>query len=130
MAGTSSLNCLFCRIPYQRLHSLNAWTPFSEKALFFTEFCFVASPSQNSVTTHVLQPRLPLTGISWALRARNPERVSEEISFYRRTSRFAVFQTKVASLFLPCSHKHAVAQMFAMLCSELLIGLALQPWLD
>ena len=44
MAETSSLNCLFCRIPYQCLHSLNAWNPFSEKALLFTDFCFVASP--------------------------------------------------------------------------------------
>ena len=49
MAGTSSMNCLSCKIPYQCLHSLAAWTPFSEKALFFTDFCFVASPSQNSV---------------------------------------------------------------------------------
>ena len=49
MAGTSSVNCVSCRIPHQCLHSLNAWTPFSEKALLFTDFCFVASPSQNSV---------------------------------------------------------------------------------
>ena len=49
MAGTSSANCLSCRVPYQRLHSLNAWTPFSQKVLFFTDFCFVASPSQISV---------------------------------------------------------------------------------
>ena len=42
MAETSSLNCLSCRVPYQRLHSLNAWSPFSEKALLFTDFCFVA----------------------------------------------------------------------------------------
>ena len=39
--------CLFCRIPYQCLHSLNAWNPFSEKVLFFTDFCFVAFPSQK-----------------------------------------------------------------------------------
>ena len=50
MAETSSLNCLSCRIPYQRLHALNAWTPINEKALLFTDFCFVASPSQNSVS--------------------------------------------------------------------------------
>ena len=31
------------------LHSPNALPPFSEKALFFTDFCFVTSPSQNSV---------------------------------------------------------------------------------
>ena len=49
IARTSSVNCLSCRIPYQCLHSLNAWTPFSEKALFFTDFCFVSSPSPNSV---------------------------------------------------------------------------------
>ena len=48
------MNCLSCRIPYQRLHSLNAWTPFSEKALFFTDFCFVASPSQNSVPMNLV----------------------------------------------------------------------------
>ena len=51
MAGTSSVNCLCCRIPYQCLHSLNAWAPFSEKALFFTDFCFVASPSQTLFPT-------------------------------------------------------------------------------
>ena len=38
MAETSSLNCRSCKIPYQSLHALNAWTPFSEKALFFTDF--------------------------------------------------------------------------------------------
>ena len=38
-----------CRIPYQRPHSLNAWIPFSEMALLLTDFCLVASPSQNSV---------------------------------------------------------------------------------
>ena len=49
MARASSVNCLSCRIPYQCLHSLNAWTPFSEKALFFTDCCFVVSPFPNSV---------------------------------------------------------------------------------
>ena len=61
MAGTSSVNCLSCRIPYQCLHSLNACTPFSEKALFFTDFCFVASPSQKSsvpMSPWMLQCRL------------------------------------------------------------------------
>ena len=38
IAGTSSVNCLFCRIPHQRLHSPNTWTPFSAKALFFMIF--------------------------------------------------------------------------------------------
>ena len=47
MAETSSLNCLYCGIPYQRLHSLSAWSAFSEKVLLFTDLCFVASPSQN-----------------------------------------------------------------------------------
>ena len=45
---TSSLNCLFCRIPYQSPHSLNALPSFSEEALLFTDFCFVASPAPNS----------------------------------------------------------------------------------
>ena len=49
MAVTSSLNCLFCRVPYTSLHALNALPSFSEKALLFTDFCFVASPSQKSV---------------------------------------------------------------------------------
>ena len=50
MAGTSSVNCLSCRFrPYQCLHSLDAWTPFSGKALFFTD-AFVASLSPNSVS--------------------------------------------------------------------------------
>ena len=47
---TSSLNCLSCGSPYQRLHSLNAL----KKALFFTDFCFVASPSPNSVPISTL----------------------------------------------------------------------------
>ena len=49
MAKTSSLNCLSCRIPYQSLHALNAFPWFSERALLFSDFCFVASPSLNSV---------------------------------------------------------------------------------
>ena len=36
-------------IPYQALHSLNAWTPFSEEALSSLISVFVASPSQNYV---------------------------------------------------------------------------------
>ena len=47
MAPTPSLKCLSCRIPYQSLHSLNAFSRFSEKTLLFTDFCFVASPSQT-----------------------------------------------------------------------------------
>ena len=40
--------CLSCQIPYhQCLPSLNAWTPLSEKAVFFTEFCFITPPSQS-----------------------------------------------------------------------------------
>ena len=49
MAGSSSVNFLSCRIPYQCPSFIHAWTPFSEKALFFTEFCFVTSPRHNSV---------------------------------------------------------------------------------
>ena len=45
MAETTSLNCLSCRILYQCPHSL------CEKALRFTDFCYVASPSPNSVPT-------------------------------------------------------------------------------
>ena len=48
MARTSSLNCLSCRNPYQTPHSLNCLPPFHWKPLFFTEECFVASPSQES----------------------------------------------------------------------------------
>ena len=47
MARTSSLNCLSCRNPYQTLDSLNCLPPFHWKTLFFTEKCFVASPSQT-----------------------------------------------------------------------------------
>ena len=46
MAETSSLSY---RNPCQCLHSMNAWAPFNEKALLSTDFCCVASPSQNSV---------------------------------------------------------------------------------
>ena len=60
MARTSSLNGLSCRIPYQNLDSLNALHPFSEEALFFTDFRFVASPSPNSVpTSRWPQPPIP-----------------------------------------------------------------------
>ena len=52
MAETSTLNCLSSRVPYQSLHSLNALPSFSEKALLFTAFCFVASPSPNPAPTH------------------------------------------------------------------------------
>ena len=48
IAQTSSLNCLSCRNPYQTPHSLNCLPPFSLKSPFFTEKCFVASPSQKS----------------------------------------------------------------------------------
>ena len=51
MTRTSSLNCLSCKIPYQSLHSLNALPSFSQKALFLTEFCFLASRSPNSIPT-------------------------------------------------------------------------------
>ena len=46
MAKTSSLNFLSCRF----LHSLNAWTPFSEKALLFTDFllCRIHFPKLGS----------------------------------------------------------------------------------
>ena len=47
IARTSSLNCLSCRNPYQTPHSLNCLPPFHWNPLFFTEKCFVASPSQN-----------------------------------------------------------------------------------
>ena len=46
MAWTSSLNCLSCWNPYQTTDSLNC-PPFHWKSLFFTEKCFVASPSQK-----------------------------------------------------------------------------------
>ena len=48
MARSSSLNCLSCRNPYQTPHSLNCLPPFHRKPLFFTEKCFVASPSPKS----------------------------------------------------------------------------------
>ena len=44
MARTSSLNCLSCRNPYQIPHSKNCLPPFTEKNLYFSEKCFVASP--------------------------------------------------------------------------------------
>ena len=52
MARTSSLNGRCCRIPYQCLRSLNALPAFSEKAFFFTDWCFVTSPSPNPVPNH------------------------------------------------------------------------------
>ena len=48
MARTSSLNCLSCGSPYQTPHSLSCFPPLHCKALFFTEKCFVSSPSQQS----------------------------------------------------------------------------------
>ena len=48
MARTSSLNCLSRRHPYQTPDSLNCLPPFHWKPLFFTENCFIASPSQTS----------------------------------------------------------------------------------
>ena len=48
MARTSSLNYLSCTNPYQAPDSLNCLPPFHWKTLFFTEKCFVASPSQKS----------------------------------------------------------------------------------
>ena len=43
------MNCLSCRNPYQIPHSLICPPPFSLKSpFFFTEKCFVASPSQKS----------------------------------------------------------------------------------
>ena len=47
-ARASSPNCLSCRNPYQTPHSLNCLPPYHWKALFLTEKCFVASPSQKS----------------------------------------------------------------------------------
>ena len=61
MAETSSLNCLSCRIPYQCLLSLNALNPFSEKALLFTDFCFIASPSKNRLQILENPPKTRLT---------------------------------------------------------------------
>ena len=50
IARTSSLDCLSCRNPYQTPHSLNCLPPFHWKTPFFTEKCFVASPSQKSAS--------------------------------------------------------------------------------
>ena len=71
---TSSLNCLSCRIPCQSLHSLKAWSWFSEKALLFTDFCFIASPSPNlcSDLKSLLQSSLRtfvLHDLTWAKNA-------------------------------------------------------------
>ena len=60
MARTSSLNCLSCRNPYQTPHSLNRLPPFHWKPLFFTEKCFVASPSWKSALICVSSNFLPL----------------------------------------------------------------------
>ena len=68
MAWTSSLNCLSCRNPYQTPDSLNCLPPFHWKPLFFTEKCFVASPSQN---------RLWLGGVDMAGNRRNRRRVAD-----------------------------------------------------
>ena len=58
MARTSSLNCLSCRSPYQTADSLNCLPPFHWKPLFFTEKCFVASPSQKSALTKYSKSRI------------------------------------------------------------------------
>ena len=49
MDQTSSVNCLSCKTPYQS----NVFPSLSDKALFFTAFCFVASLSSNSVPTSI-----------------------------------------------------------------------------
>ena len=49
MALTSSPTSLSCRMPYKGNDSLNALPSFSEKALLFTDFCLVASPSSHSM---------------------------------------------------------------------------------
>ena len=54
MAGTSSANCLSCMIPYQCRHSLNAWTPFSERRF----------SSLISAPSHPL-PQAPFRFVSW-----------------------------------------------------------------
>ena len=54
MARTSSLNCRpSCRNLYQTPDSLNCLPPFHWKPLFFTEKCFVASPSPKSALKKV-----------------------------------------------------------------------------
>ena len=58
IARSSSLNCLSCRNPYQTPDSLNCLPPFHWKSLFFTERCFVASPSQKSALINVLHAAL------------------------------------------------------------------------
>ena len=118
MAETSSLNCLSCRSPYQHLHSLNAWTPFSEKALLFTDFCFVASPSQTSgpkvhdlhTSFQVLfrpvihfknrhahfDPRHSTNGL-----------VSQKIAIAEKRLRFQIAKHKIASFAAKCCRKIA-----------------------
>ena len=57
MARSSSLNCHSCRNPYQTPHSLNCLPPFHWKTLFFTETCFVASPSPKSALSWSIIPK-------------------------------------------------------------------------
>ena len=56
---TSSLNCLYCRSPYQTPHSLNFLPPFQLQTPFFTKKCFVASPSQKLVLMKDSQGKTP-----------------------------------------------------------------------
>ena len=42
------VNYLSNRVPYQSLDSQNVLPSLSEKAIFFTAFCYVASSSQSS----------------------------------------------------------------------------------
>ena len=98
MARTSSPNRLSCRNPYQNPHSLNASPLFTENPFFFfTEMCFFTSPPQKPApmsyvwevyfkqlggkcnysrhfSTESLGTRWPFTGVSQALRARNPKK--------------------------------------------------------
>ena len=55
MARTSSLKCLSCRNPYKTPHSLNPSPLFTETPFFCTEECCVASTSQKSAPTRIVQ---------------------------------------------------------------------------
>ena len=63
--------------PYQTPNSLNCLPPFHWKPLFFTEKCFVASPSQKSALNYTLNPdvsrwyfsarEVPMCHLDWVL---------------------------------------------------------------
>ena len=67
--GNCRMNCFSCGICYQK--PFHSCFYSSEKALFFTDFCFVASPSPNSVPTCSLRCRKREGIVLWGFQGNN-----------------------------------------------------------